>query len=109
MALIVFGSIEAANGIYLKQVATQAAYEAARVVTTPGGTQQDAWAVAHEVLDARKIRDASVTFSPQVTSSTPAGTAVSVRVEAPLDQNALAPAWFFRGAEFSATVRMSRN
>ena len=38
LVLVVFGSIEACNAIYLKQAATASAYEAVRVATGTGGT-----------------------------------------------------------------------
>ena len=59
MLLITFGSIEAANGIYLKQVVTQAAYEGARVATTIV-LQADAAAFVQQVLAARSIQNATV-------------------------------------------------
>jgi Flp pilus assembly protein TadG len=109
MMLITFGAIEAANGIYLKQIATQVAYEAARVASTPGCTDADARSVAEQILSARKVKDAQVVISPQVTAKTQSGTEIMVTVTAPSNSNAYAPLWYFRDAQLTARVVMVRN
>ncbi len=109
MLLITFGAIEAANGIYLKQVATQAAYEVARVATTIGRSQADAVAFGQQVLDAHHIQNATISVSPSVSSVTPSGTEVTVTVSAPSGSNSFAPLWYFKDAQVRAKVVMVRN
>jgi Flp pilus assembly protein TadG len=109
MLLITFGAIEAANGIYLKQVATQAAYEVARTATSMGRTQSEAIAIGKQVLAARSIQDSSISVSPTVDSNTPAGTEVTVIVTAPSNSNAYAPLWYFKDTQVRAQVVMIRN
>lgn len=109
MLLLTFGAIEASNSIYLKQITTQAAYEAARVASTPGKTEADARAVAKEILAARRVKDGKITITPAITGSTAAGTDIFVTVSAPSNSNAYAPLWFFKDAAMSARVVMVRN
>lgn len=109
MLLITFGSIEAANGIYLKQVVTQAAYEGARVATTIGATQADAAAFAQQVLDARSVKDTTIVISPAISATTTPGTEVTVTVTAPTNSNAFAPLWYFKNKQIQAKIIMIRN
>jgi len=83
----IFGSLELANNIHLKQVATAAAYEAARSVTNIGGTEYAARIRGEEILSSHGINDASITFSPAVTPSLPSGTVVNVQVNIPILSN----------------------
>lgn len=109
MLLITFGAIEAANGIYLKQIVTQAAYEAARVVTTPGATAAEAEAFSRQVLDARHVQEATIQIQPAAGATTPSGTEITVTVQAPMNSNAFAPLWYFRDSTIRARVVMVRN
>lgn len=109
MMLITFGAIEAANGIYLKQVVTQAAYEGARVATTIGTVESEARAFSQQVLDARHIQNAVVQITPGISATTPPGTEVTVIVTAPSNSNAYTPLWYFKNAQVSAKVVMIRN
>ncbi len=87
LVLIVFGSIEMTNGIYLKQAGTAAAYEAARVVTATGGLESSATTRAQEVLAGYSVVGATIAISPAVDSTTPRGTYVSVSVTIPSREN----------------------
>lgn len=109
MLILTFGAIEASNGIYLKQIVTQASYEGARVATTVGATQADAEAFAQQVLDARDIQGATIDIQPKINSTTPSGTEVTVTVTAPSNANAIAPLWYFNGRNVVAQVVMVRN
>ena len=109
MLLITFGAIEASNGIYLKQILTQAAYEGARVASTVGATQSEAEAFSRLILDSRNIQNATVNITPTINANTPSGTEVTVIVTAPSNSNAFAPLWYFRDAQVRAQVVMVRN
>ncbi|MFV0444769.1 MAG: TadE family protein [Planctomycetaceae bacterium] len=107
--LITFGSIEAANGIYLKQIVTQSAYEGARVATTVGATESEAIAFSQQVLDSRGISGATIQVHPNIDANTPPGTEVTVTVSAPSNSNAVAPLWYFANRRMTAAVVMTRN
>ena len=83
LLFLVFGAIELANGIYLKQTLTLAAYEGVRSVTWPGATNADAHTRIAEVLSARSVTDYDVEIVPEVTLTTERATEITVRVSAP--------------------------
>jgi Flp pilus assembly protein TadG len=109
MLLITFGAVEAANGIYLKQILTQAAYETARIISNSGGTESAGMAQGQQILDARQIQDGSIEVEPAIAADTEPGTEIVVTVSAPSNSNAFAPLWFFRDANVAARVVMTRN
>ncbi|MEZ6144581.1 MAG: TadE/TadG family type IV pilus assembly protein [Planctomycetaceae bacterium] len=108
VAALVFGAIETANMIYLRQGLTMTAYEVARSVSSHGGVQADAVARGQQVLAARRITGASITVTPTIDSTTPPGTLVTVTVTASADANAISPQWFFQGFTLSKSVVFSR-
>lgn len=107
--LLVFGSIEATDAIFLQQALTTAAYEGVRNATTSMGTSATAQTAANAVLTARGVTGATVTVSPAVTPATISGTNVTVTVTAPFNAaNSLTSANFagFLGRTLSASVVM---
>ena len=108
IGMLVFGAIETANMIYLRQGLTLTAYEVARSVSSHGGVQADAVARGQEVLAARRIFGANISVSPTVDSSTVPGTLINVTVTAPADSNADAPQWFYQGVILTGSVSMAR-
>jgi len=94
LALLVFGSIEAASFISLKQTLQVAAYEAAREAITGGALEADASGRATAILGSRSIRDANVRFPSGPLASTVRGQQVVVEVSAPTRTNSpLAGQW----------------
>ncbi|XZE20178.1 TadE/TadG family type IV pilus assembly protein [Pirellulaceae bacterium SH449] len=91
VVFVVFGSIEIANGVFLKQSLAIAAYEGAREATRPGGTQSQAVSRIREVLSNKGIDNESVTITPEVNNATPRGTKIFVRVSAPVSTDSINP------------------
>lgn len=85
--LLVLGTIEASNAIFVQQALTSAAYEGANIASVKGGTTQLAESTAKNVLTTMKISNAKITITPAVTSQTPVGTLVQVTCTAPLKGN----------------------
>ena len=107
--LIIFGGIEAANSIFLKQGLTIAAYESAKMATTVGYTVNDAIARGDEILEARGFNEAQVTIDPTL-AALEHGTPVTVTVTAPANANSISPQIAIAGdASISAQVVMIRN
>ncbi|MBA4031549.1 MAG: pilus assembly protein TadE [Planctomyces sp.] len=107
--LVVFGSIESANAIFLKTTLTQASYEAARAVTSTGGTVEAAEARAREVLASRNVTGASISFTPTVESATPVGTMIQVKVSSPVTSLSGMFDWFTNLTRLEATTSMVRT
>lgn len=106
LMMLIFGSIEAANAIFLRQALAATAYEAAQVACNVGGQSSTARQRANQVLKARNVKSGKVTFSPNVSASTKAGTTITVKVSAPATSNAISPLWFFQSATLESTVVM---
>ncbi len=90
LMIVAVGSIEATNAIFLKEHLTSAAYEAARraTATVPWTSNDNPTKAAQYVLGQFGILGGIVQIVPTtVTSSTPAGTQVTVTVSAPLGSN----------------------
>ncbi len=81
LLLLVFGSIEIANSIFLAQTLSFASYEGAREAARPGATAAQVNDRVAQIMHARGIYDYSLTITPQPTQTTPRGTMMTVRVE----------------------------
>lgn len=108
LLILVFGSIELGNAVFLKQSLNIAAYEVARVVTEPGANETLARTRCQELMTARKISSYTITISPTVTLTTPRGTEVTVTVSAPTSNLSYGPVRFMTGKTCQARVRMVR-
>ena len=108
--LVVFGGIEAANGIFLKNGLTVAGYEAAKIATTVGKTVDDAEARALAVLAQRGFNGAAIAFNPETTPEMSSGDLVTVTVTAPAHLNSVGPSVIHNETmKIQAVVTMVRN
>lgn len=109
MILLVFGSIEMANGIFLKQAISVSAYEGARAGSRSGGTEAEVKSRISEVLTSRGIKNQTVTISPSLTGIA-RGTKVTVTVSVPPSELGTAiPLAFLKTKTFSRSVSMVRQ
>ena len=108
LVTLVFGAIELANAVFLRQSVNMAAYEAAKVITRPGSNEALARTRCAEVLSVRKVSNFTLTFSPTVTTATPRGTQVTVTVVAPASNLTYGPVQFMSGKTITSTVVMVR-
>ncbi|HQZ68843.1 MAG TPA: TadE/TadG family type IV pilus assembly protein [Planctomycetaceae bacterium] len=108
LVTLVFGAIEMANAIFLRQSLNIAAYEAAKVITRPGNNESLARTRCQEVLTVRKVSTYTLTFSPAVTTSTPRGTQVTVTLSASASNLSYGPLQFMSGKTTTSTVVMVR-
>ncbi len=82
LVLLVFGSIEIANSIFLAQTLSFASYEGAREAVRPGATVAQVNDRIAQIMLSRGIQNYSVSITPQLTAATTRGTMMTVRVEA---------------------------
>jgi Flp pilus assembly protein TadG len=82
LVLLVFGSIEIANSIFLAQTLSFASYEGAREAARPGATAAQVNDRVAEIMHARGIQNYNVSITPQLSPTTARGTKMTVRVEA---------------------------
>lgn len=108
LVILVFGSMELANAVFMRQSLNMAAYEAAKVITRPGSNEALARARCGEVLAVRKVAAYTLTFSPAVTTATPRGIQVTVTLTAPASNLSYGPVRFMTGKSITSTVVMVR-
>lgn len=87
LMLVIVGAMEASHTIFLKQGLHAAAYEAIREAVRRRSDDGLANQRATDILTARSIRGAKVTFTPAAPSIAPVGTQVIVEVSAPVSAN----------------------
>jgi Flp pilus assembly protein TadG len=89
LTLVVFGSIQACNLIYLKHGLVTAAYEATLELSKSNATSTSIAARAQQVLTARGIRNSKISISPSGTDVAAAqpGTPFTVEVTADVKPN----------------------
>lgn len=108
LLLIVYGALEAAGMIFLRQALVQSAYEAAKVAAK-SGDYTAAREAALAVADGRKISELQIVFSPEASAALQRGTPVTVAISAPGDQSSILPLGLFRGLTVSAQTVMVKE
>ncbi len=108
LVALVFGAMEMANAVFLRQSLNIAAYEAAKVITRPGNNEALARIRCQEILAVRKVSTFTLTFSPTVTTATARGTQVTVTLSAPASNLSYGPVQFMSGKTTTASVVMVR-
>lgn len=109
IVLLLFGAIEVAHFIHLKQDLTVCAYEAGKVANRRGTTQADVVARFQEIAGAKGLEKATVTITPLLTALTPSGTEISLTAQAPANDNYELPSTYFRNRTLQATVVVIRQ
>lgn len=89
LALIVFGSIQATNLIFLQHATTAAVYEGSLEMAKSNATNATVQARIQQVLDARTVINSSIAILPAGTkiSETPPGTLLTLEVSADVRSN----------------------
>jgi Flp pilus assembly protein TadG len=108
MVILVYGSIELANVVFLKQSITIAAYEGGRVASRAGATEAQATARVAEIMNVRDIPEFQLAFNPPVTTTTQRGTTIEITVTAPNNTFNLWPLKYAEKRDFSYTFRIVR-
>jgi hypothetical protein len=108
MLLIIYGAMEAAGMIFLRQALVQSAYEAAKVAAKTGDSFA-ATEAALDVADGRGVDQLTIDFSPSDVESAPRGQVIVVTLEAPGDQSSPFPLGLFRGLTVGARAVMVKE
>lgn len=88
MLILVFGTIEVCQRIFLRQSMVIAAYEGARLAARRNSTNADVVARCRAMLDERRVVGATVTVTPANLSTQPVGAEIQVAISVPWAQNA---------------------
>jgi len=87
LVLIVFGTVECCDLMFLRQGLLQAAYEGARVAIVPNAKSENVIEQVDRILVQRGIKASSVRISPSDFHVAPFGTEVTVEVDAAPEAN----------------------
>jgi len=109
IVLIVFGGIEAANMLFLRQTLVQAAYEGVKTGVKVSGSSASATASAQAVCDGRNLNNVTITLTPSDVTSIQRGELFEVMVSAPGDDNSLFPFGPFAGKNVTASAVMVKE
>ena len=109
LVLIVFGAIESASMIFLKQTLVQTAYESIKVAARNNSSNAQADAAAQQVLAGRNLNDVQVRFEPNDVANAARGTVIRVIVEAPAGTNSPISFGFFRGRRVQVQAAMMKE
>lgn len=98
LSLIVFGSIQATNLIFLQHATTAAVYEGTLEMAKSNATNASVESRIQQVLDAREVVNTTISIIPAGTNiaNTPAGTLLTLEVSADVRSN-LSVFGFFAG------------
>jgi Flp pilus assembly protein TadG len=107
--LVVFGSIQAASMLFLRQTAIQSAYEGVKVAVRGDGTDALAREVAQQVIDGRRLTGVTIDINPSNVADLEPGTVIDVTVSAPSDENTLFPFGVFTGKTIVANAVMIKE
>ena len=108
LSLLVLGSIELSNFIYLKQSMTAAAYEASREAVRPSATTASAQAIADSIFTARDLTGATLMISPSP-SSAARGDLLTITASAPSSANRIVMPKFIEGLNATAVCVMAKE
>lgn len=109
LALLVLGSIEACNVIFLEHSLTISSYEGVRVAIQHDASNAEVTGKCNQILTARHVNGPSVTITPSDVAGVPAGQTITIAVSAPCDANAISPSWFFGGRSLTAETVMVKE
>jgi uncharacterized protein (UPF0333 family) len=107
--VIVFGAIEAASLLFLRQALIQSAYEGVKVAVKANAENGDAVAAAEAVAAGRRIENLTIIFDPEDITSASKGEMIRVRVSAPGDSNSLVPFGPLGNRQISADAVMVKE
>ncbi len=107
--LIVLGTIETCNMIFLQQSLKIAAYEAARVTLIPTADDNDVTVAVDDILTSRRVNSYSVTVSPANFSAAVYGTFIRVDVSSPCASNTVFPLRFYGSKTLTGRVEMMKE
>lgn len=87
MTVLVFGTLEVCELMFLKQSLAVASYEAGRLAARPGTTSEAVAARFQSIASDRRVSGATITTTPNEIASAAAGETIRIDVSAPVAAN----------------------
>jgi Flp pilus assembly protein TadG len=108
LLIVVMGTLEATDLMFLRERLKTAAFEGARTATAPGQNAAAATAAATAVLTQRGIASGSVAITPaDVSQTTATGTQITVTVTAPMGSNSYMKPYLLGSVVTNASVSVT--
>ena len=109
IVLIMLGSIEAANMLFLRQALVQASYEGAKAAIKGDSDNATVTLIANQVAAGRRLEGFTVETIPADVSSAAEGELVRVRSTAPVNSNSFISGTVFRQLDLTAEAVMVKE
>ena len=109
LVLLVFGSIETCNAIFLKHSLQIAAYEAMRVAVQEDATTEEAVARGAAILDQRDVQGFQIQFTPNDVVAAQRGDELKVDVSAHLGSNTVLARLYVQKTNITSSLVMSKD
>ena len=109
IVLIMLGSIEAANMLFLRQALVQASYEGAKAAVKPESDNATVTLVANQVAEGRRLAGFNIETVPADVSSAAQGQLIRVRASAPVNSNSFISGTVFRIVNLDAEAVMVKE
>lgn len=109
IVLIVFGSIQAASMLFLRQAVVQASYEGAKVAIRDDSTNAEVQDAIDQVTAGRRMTGVRLTTSPSSVANAEPGDIIQITVSVPGDENSLFPFGPFKNKVVSADAFMVKE
>ncbi len=87
MTVIIFGTLELSEVLYLKQSLAVASYEAGRLAARPGADAATVEARFQSIMTARRVANAVFTVTPADLTNAVVGDTIRIDASAPLEGN----------------------
>ena len=87
MTVIIFGTLELSEVLYLKQSLALASYEAGRLAARPGADAASVESRFQSIMTARRVDNAVITVTPGNIAGAKVGDTIRIDVSAPLEGN----------------------
>jgi Flp pilus assembly protein TadG len=109
LVLLVLAMIESCTMIFLKQSLTVSAYEGIRAAIEPNSTAASVQSACNDILNDRRVKNATITISPTNFTAIPRGQYITVTVSAPASKNSVIPGSFFTGRTLAGSATMMKE
>ena len=106
---LLMGTLETCSMIYRRQTLYIAAYEGCRVALIPKITRGQVEAAINQILNDRRVRNATITITPSNFTAAPMQTLIEVRVDAPAASNSIVAPLFFANRTLTGQCTMMKE
>ncbi|MCE3016896.1 MAG: TadE/TadG family type IV pilus assembly protein [Pirellula sp.] len=107
--LVVLGSVEVTNKIFLKQSLATAAYESCRTAIESNAKNELAISAGMKILTARGVKSATITFDPENIEKAKRGEFIRVTVHSDGKANSILNNDFTVAGDVSCTIVMTKE